>query len=279
MKSLVSGIIAAVALLAFSPCASAETLVFKDGKTLEVENIRTRGDKIYFLLHGVKISASRAEIERIESLDPVNSQTTPGTDEKRLNTQNSSPPVSRETKHPHKESQARPQQKSIAKTRQKQQESVKPKTRIFRLDGFRDLRWGELASDVSGLQILDSENSIPGVEEYIRPNEALKIGRADIESIIYGFWQDRLYTVTIWTEGRSDYLRLKQTVFNEFGSGFKSDKSRENYVWSDNKADRMLEYTKTKKYGMFWMRSRKLDRQYNLAQLKRPASYLKRKKP
>ena len=254
-------------LFSFQAGASTEILVFKDGKTLEVENIQEQDDKIFFLFHGIKSSVAKVDVERIELLNSTPSQMVSTPREKQIITRQT-PPAPKKT--------MRPLRKYPTKKRPDPPDKAKPKTNVFRLDGFRELPWGELVANVDDLKILVPENSMDGVEEYVRSNEVLKIGPATVESIIYGFWQDRLYTVTTWTKGRSNYLGLQQAVFNEFGSGYKTSKAAEKYVWSDTKADRMLEYTKSSKHGMFWMRSRKLDRQYHLVQLKGPASYLKR---
>ncbi len=97
----------------------------------------------------------------------------------------------------------------------------------------------------------------------------------ELQSIVYAFWHERLYTITLWTAGRSNYLALKDLVFSLFGPGTPSDRDRECYIWRDSETDRLLEYHPQDDTGTFWMRSRAIDRQYKLATINRPSSYLK----
>jgi hypothetical protein len=143
------------------------------------------------------------------------------------------------------------------------------------LNGFRDFRWGEKISSVEGLEKIDTDPGLDGVIEYFRPDDVLKLGKAELTSIVYSFWHDKLYTVTIWTQGHSNYIALRNEVFKQFGKGSKSDKHHERYIWPEGQTNRMLEYIKSGEFGLLWLRSKVLDRQLKLSELSGPITYLK----
>ena len=142
-------------------------------------------------------------------------------------------------------------------------------------DGFRDLPWGSELSDIAGMAETETDTGLAGVVGYIRPNDVLRIGEAELTSIIYSFWHDQLYTVTIWTQNYSNYEALRSAAFELFGDGSRRNESIERYIWSDKLTDRMLEYVKEGEHGMLWMRSRELDRKLKLSKYDASISYIK----
>jgi hypothetical protein len=142
-------------------------------------------------------------------------------------------------------------------------------------DGFRDLPWGSELSDIAGMVKTETDTGLAGVEEFIRPHDVLRIGETELTSIIYSFWHDQLYTVTIWTQNDSNYKALRSAAFKRFGEGSRRNESIERYIWSDRLTDRMLEYIKEGEYGMLWMRSRDLDRKLKLSKYDASISYIR----
>jgi hypothetical protein len=142
-------------------------------------------------------------------------------------------------------------------------------------DGFRDLPWGSELSDIAGMAETETDTGLAGVVGYIRPNDVLRIGEVELKNIIYSFWHDQLYTVTIWTQNYSNYEALRSATFERFGEGSRRNESIERYIWSDKLTDRMLEYIKDGEHGMLWMRSRDLDRKLKLSKYDASISYIK----
>jgi len=142
-------------------------------------------------------------------------------------------------------------------------------------DGFRSLTWGSELSDIAGMAETETDTGLAGVVEYIRPNDVLQIGEAELTNIIYSFWHDQLYTVTIWTQNYSNYEALRSAVFERFGEGSRRNEAIERYIWPDKLTDRMLEYIKEGEHGMLWMRSRDLDRKLKLSKYDASISYIK----
>jgi len=235
-------------LLFIVPAALADTVILKNGRELRVEKIWQEGDRIFFIFHGMKVVIPQSKISRIESSsDP--------SDDSFQDKDGPKKPGPAFTKQPH---QVPPEPCSA-----------------LRKDGFCDLQWGRKLVSVDGLEEKQIISDLDGVVEYIRPTHSLNIGNAALKSVIYAFWRDRFYTVTVWTEGCSNYKALRETVFKAFGPGIRNDTTRERYLWSDNISDIMLDYTQDGQYGMLWLRSKELDHQCRSSRLKSHASLLK----
>ena len=142
-------------------------------------------------------------------------------------------------------------------------------------NGFRDLLWGSKLSDIIGMAKIETDTGLAGVDQYFRPDDVLQIGEAKLDKIIYSFWHEKLYTITIWTQGHSNYKALRDVVFEQLGKGSRRDASLERYIWPDKLTDRMLEYVKEGEHGMLWMRSRKLDRRLKLSKYDASIAYIK----
>ena len=236
MKSGIKFLLTVSILIFFIVTAvHADTVVLKNGRELKVEKTWQEGDQLRVIFHGIKAGIPQSKIMRVES-------------------------------------DSDDQVKTIDRKR-----AVTPTKRYCTLekDGFCDLQWGCRVSSVDGLEKKQAISDLDDVIEYVRPKDLLKIGEATLKSIIYAFWRDQLYTVTIWAEGYSNFTALRDAVFTEFGPGQRNHPDRERYIWSDMLSDMMLEYIQDGQYGMLWLRSKEMDRQCRSSQLKGHASYLK----
>ena len=254
-------ILAVVIFIFFvAPVARADTLVLKNGRELKVEKTWQDGEQIGFVFHGMNVSIPQNKVIRIE------------TDSK-----NQSKGFSKNVDSRSQRVVARAQLNQTPQRASTSRQAVSPTKlqRVLRNDGFGDLTWGVEVSKVDGLEKKRVTGGFDGVIEYVRSQEILEIGDAALSSIIYGFWRDRLYMVTIWTKGYSNFTALRNAVFREFGQGHRNNPARERYLWSDMLSDIMLEYIQEGRYGMLWLRSKEMDRQCRSAQLKGHASYLK----
>ena len=125
--------------------------------------------------------------------------------------------------------------------------------------GFKNLTWEDQRTDIPGLKLFDEDPSFGGIQRYRQPQAQERFGNAPLKEVVYGFWRDRFYTLTILVAGKSDFEALKKEAFRRFGEGVKTDASREVYIWYGGLTDRMLEYDANAKLGMLWMRSAELN--------------------
>ena len=257
--------VTAICLILLPALSFADTIILRRGRPIQVEKAWEQDEHICFYLHGLKMRIAKKEVHRIVSTD----QATPP---------QTANPIKKKT------SGIKAQKSASTKKQATKDEplviekpaGVKQKKNLNGVDwsGFRDLQWGIGRSTIGKLKEIKSRSPLAEVKEYVRANEELKMGNASLNSIVYAFWRHRLYTITLWVEGSANYLALRNELFNRFGVGHKSDQNQERYLWSDRYSDRMLKYNAEDHTGLFWMRSKELDSQYRLSQIKIPSSYL-----
>jgi hypothetical protein len=244
----------------------ADTIVLKDGRSIKAQNVYEQDGNLFFYLQGLKMRVSKKKVLRVlktneaELASPaaIRGDTTqdinmpgPGIETEKTN-----------------ESEILPAEILSHEQTKKYQ----PETRW---SGFRDLRWAVGRSTLGRLQLIEPHTGQDEIKEYVRDNEDLKMGKARLDSIVYAFWRHKLYAVTIRVKGHANYQALRNEIFNRFGIGHKSDQNQERYLWSDPYSDRMLKYNTTDQSGLFWMRSKELNRMHLLSRLKTPSTYLK----
>jgi hypothetical protein len=249
--------------------AWADILHLKNGRKITVEKAWRDSDQIWFILQGLKASIPQSKVARIDSgtKDPQKS----GAPENRTRSEKK-----QDNPQPAEDMQPN-QKKQTAEALSAGQSQPRPtdKALVLRKDGFNDLRWGVRLTDLKGLEKRPNDSGLDDVTEYERPADVLKIGNAELAAVIYAFWKDQLYTVTIWTQGLINYKALREAVFSQFGNGTQIEGAGERYLWSDGLTDAMLKYESDDQYGLLWMRSSELDRKVKLAKLSSPTSYLK----
>ena len=127
--------------------------------------------------------------------------------------------------------------------------------------GYLDLRWGQPLSQIEGLTAIEADPAYGGVPQYVKSHANQRFGRARVDDIVYGFWQDRLYTITVWSSNFLDFRDLKAEAFRRFGEGIRNREDVEKYYWVAQGSDRMLAYDDASDTGYLWMRSRALHEQ------------------
>ena len=260
-------IILSLALISFT--AQAGVVVLKTGKKFEVEKVWREEDKIWFVFHGMKASIPQSKMEHIENESKNESEKLVPQKEAKLDIKNT-------TTSPLRQTYRRPIRQATQSTPMPPSTEIKRDQRqIFPGGGLNDLQWGTKIAEIRGLEKIRDAAEQEGVAEYRQKKEGLAFGKAELSSINYAFWRDRLYMLTILTKGRSNYTALHDEVFRQFGRGHRKNPAHERYLWTDGPNDIMLQYSADGQRGLLWLRSSELDRQYKLSQMKSHASYLK----
>jgi hypothetical protein len=131
--------------------------------------------------------------------------------------------------------------------------------------GFLDLRWGQPLSQVEGLTLVATDPAYGGVLQYTRPARKRRFGRASVDNIFYGFWQESLYTILVETSNFLDFMDLKAEAFRRYGEGKQDSDHEEKYRWRDQGSDRLLSYDHDSDTGYLWMRSRMMHAQVRVS--------------
>ena len=120
-------------------------------------------------------------------------------------------------------------------------------------------KWGMPPGDLPGLKKFKTDPLYGGIDQYWLPDQRLHFGEALLDGWFYNFWQDRLYSIIMWAEGRAGYERLKGEIFVRYGPGAQRRPEVERFVWDDGPSQRMLEFDEKSRAGIFVMRSSEVD--------------------
>ena len=119
-------------------------------------------------------------------------------------------------------------------------------TSIAHAAGFRDLSWRDNLSDMKGMKHIGTDTGYGGgIELYVRPMDALEMGEAKIDMIVYKFWNNKLFGVSIVVTDFADYTALKYATQEKYGEGLKYNPFTENYIWFGPPTRMHLEYNET----------------------------------
>jgi len=106
------------------------------------------------------------------------------------------------------------------------------------------------------------EDSDKDTKVYLVKGEKLRIGGANLESIKYLFWKDKLSDVMITTKGKIDFERLKAATVEKFGKGLRDNQLTEEYIWSvGGPTGIILTYDPINKEGNLLLEARELHKQ------------------
>ncbi|KJS33591.1 MAG: hypothetical protein VR64_02280 [Desulfatitalea sp. BRH_c12] len=125
--------------------------------------------------------------------------------------------------------------------------------------GLEGVSWRMPPQALPGLEKVKTDPAFGGIDQYRHPEQTLKLGEADLDGLVYGFWQNQLYSVMMWTKGRRGYERMKEEIFARYSQGMRKKPDIERYIWMEDKTQRMLEFDSTIQTGLFIMRSSELD--------------------
>ncbi len=241
--------------------AFGDEIVLNTGERFISDRIWDEGQKIRFNMHGLLVSVDKNDVMAVIRSNGQNGLAAPpltDTEPSAPDTHSAPTPPAMPTEHPEPSDITRqPEQPPpVAETTPPNPTSSSPKVTGIGLDG---IWWQMKPSQIPGIVKGQTDPAYGGIDQYWRPDSRLKLGDVLLDGLVFGFWRNRLYTIMIWVDGRPAYDRLHQAVVHRYGTGKKSAKEKDRYIWLEKTTDRMLEFDDKSNTGIFWMRSRELD--------------------
>ncbi len=236
--------------------AHADEVVLTSGERFTSDKIWEEKGKIRFNMHGLVVSVEKSDVASIIRSDgstrlPQNLAHNKRPPSKGRLQPSPAPRSPKVAPTPSERSTPQPDPPSISKS--------KPNQKVKGI-GFKGIAWHMRPKDMPGLSKIGTEEVYGGIDQYWQPDGPLSLGDALLDGLVFGFWQDRLYSIMMWVDGKPGYKRLKQVIFKRYGQGVVSKNQKDRYVWvEDRTTDRLLEFDTKRNIGIFWMRSRDID--------------------
>jgi len=116
-------------------------------------------------------------------------------------------------------------------------------------DGFRGIKWGTNISQLPDMGLTEDDG---GTKYYVKNNDKMKIGDADINQLVYGFYKNRFCVVAIVFDGYSNFSKIKETLVNEYGKPDQPNELMAKYAWYGQTVGLVFEYKDSSKKGEIW---------------------------
>ncbi|MFZ1985379.1 MAG: hypothetical protein WAU91_13255 [Desulfatitalea sp.] len=245
------------------PSGWADEVVMNTGERFTTSRVWEEGGKIRFNMQGLVVSVNKEEVAAVvrgAGVQPPAAQSDPVPHPK------PTPEISKldTTVHPPKantpaapETQPLPLPHSTNGAGQSSPPAAHKAT--ISGTGLEGVSWRMPPTALPGIEKVKTDPAYGGVEQYWRPGQGLQFGAAALDGWIYGFWQEQLYTIIMWANGRIGYDRMKREIFARYGQGVQRRPEAERFVWDDDQSQRMLEFDDQLKTGIFVMRSSEVD--------------------
>jgi hypothetical protein len=116
-------------------------------------------------------------------------------------------------------------------------------------DGFRGIKWGTNISELPDMRLAEDT----GEEKYYqRMNDKMQIGDSELERIVYGFYKNRFFVAIVTCRDHTNFLKLKETLFQLYGRGYSPNPAVEKYYWLGNSVDVILDFKDVSLKGLIW---------------------------
>lgn len=104
-----------------------------------------------------------------------------------------------------------------------------------KVDGFREIKWGESITRYKDIFRLTSDSNNPK-RFYVRNNDEMLFGEISLTSIIYVFYKNKFSSVIIQTDRSA--INLTQTFIElkkKLGKPYYKNKYNKKYLWKNEK--------------------------------------------
>jgi hypothetical protein len=149
---------------------------------------------------------------------------------------------------------------SLAKEPNNQPTTPAQATKLDTTTGFRGQKFGTPFSEFQGLSLEKDDGDL---KLYTKKDENLQLGPVKLETIIYHFFQDKFFAVSLHTHDRDDTLRLLRVAQAAFGAGNERPNAKEELdrSWLGKAAEAFFNVNPKTEEGSLFIRDNQLGSQ------------------
>jgi hypothetical protein len=149
---------------------------------------------------------------------------------------------------------------SFAKDPSKKAAGPEPATKLDTTTGFRGQKFG---TELSQFQNLTLDRDEGDLKLYTKKDENLQLGPVKLETIVYHFFQDKFFAVSLHTESRDNTLGLLRIAVAAFGEGNQSSEAKDDLdrSWEGKNAEAFFNVNPKTEEGSLIIRDNQLSTQ------------------
>lgn len=113
------------------------------------------------------------------------------------------------------------------------------------IEGIENASWGVKADSLKNLEFVKSGFTSKGeVKIYKNTRQDLKYDDIELNSVEYGFNNDKLHFVALKTNGVENWKQLRKQAIKKYGHNYNriEDFGHQNYMWQNDETSIALEY-------------------------------------
>ncbi len=111
---------------------------------------------------------------------------------------------------------------------------------------FRGMKWGSDIRELPDMKLVAEDGNL---KFFQKPNDPMKVGDADVDKVIYGFYKGRFYNVMIYYRSPSNFARLQEMYSSEFGKPFQANESEKKLFWEGEQVNLLLNFDEASDTG------------------------------
>jgi hypothetical protein len=149
---------------------------------------------------------------------------------------------------------------TLAKEPSHQPERTEQTTKLDTTNGFRGQKFGTSFSEFQGLTLEKDEGDL---KLYTKKDEKLLLGPVKLESIVYHFFQDKFFAISLHTQNRENTLRLLRVADAAFGQGNQRENAKDDLdkSWLGKAAEAFFTVNPKTEEGSLFIRDNQLGSQ------------------
>jgi len=126
--------------------------------------------------------------------------------------------------------------------------------------GFRGQKFGTPFSDFQGLTLERDEGDL---KLYSRKEENLQLGPVKLERVVFHFFRDKFFAVSLHTQDRESTLRLLRVAQAAFGQGNQPENAKDNLdrSWLGKAAEAFFTVNPKTEEGSLYLRDNQIGSQ------------------
>ena len=149
---------------------------------------------------------------------------------------------------------------AFAKDPSKKTAASEPATKLDTTTGFRGQKFGTEFSQFQNLTLDKDEGDL---KLYTKKDENLQLGPVKLATIVYHFFQDKFFAVSLHTENRDNTMGLLRIAVAAFGQGNQSTEAKDDLdrSWEGKNAEAFFNVNPKTEEGSFIIRDNQLSTQ------------------